>query len=98
MRRGSWSDKTGSAFGRVLNRKVNVEEISMMYRVVLNKCFQNVLLEPILQDKDVSFTGCQPQSRDFPGYLNSRMRAGDPPCKTDTPFSCDIYVKYHMKH
>ena len=96
--RSSWSNKVKLAFNRGSNRKVNIEEISMMYRVVLNECFQNGFQEPVLKDKNVSFTGCRPQSRDFPRYVNSRMGTGDPPCKTKAPFSCDICVEFHMKH
>ena len=56
-----------------------------MYRIVLNGYLQNGLLECILKDKDVSFTGCRPQSRDFPAYVNSRMEADDSPYKTNAP-------------
>ena len=69
-----------------------------MNHVVLNECIQNGLLEPILKDENVSFSGCRPQSRDFPLYVNSRMGACDPPCKTNAPFSCDICGEYHIKN
>ena len=88
LRQGSLSDKTGSASDWSWNRKLNGEEISTMY---LSGCpkssfFRNGLLEAVLIDKNVPVTGCRAQSKDFRGYVNSRMGAGDSPCEISAPY------------